>query len=185
MNTIVKGYVVNQDGVPLSKVKINLSAPSGESSPLPTYKLSDASIVTFERLPDNKIMAILNSVRRVTLKGKAAFQVTSKELLEEIIKEYEKTFNLKEGTITYTIISEGGKYKNIDSTITTNKNGEWSFTYPTTDFNALQATLVFSKNLYELKIYVEQMINSNAEYDKKPLKKILNKINIILLEPTE
>lgn len=41
------------------------------------------------------------------------------------------------------------------------------------------------KNLYELKIYVEQMINSKAEYDKKPLKKILNKINIILLEPTE
>jgi hypothetical protein len=31
------------------------------------------------------------------------------------------------------------------------ENGEWSFTYPTTDFNALQATLVFSKNLYELK----------------------------------
>lgn len=151
MNTIVKGYVVDKDGKPLSKVKVNLTAPTGESSPLPTYKLSDASIVTFERLPDNKISAILSSIRRVTLKGKAAFQVTSKELLEEIIKEYEKTFNLKEGTITYTLISEGGKYKNIDTTVTTDKNGEWSFKYPTTDLNALQSTLVFSKNLYELK----------------------------------
>jgi hypothetical protein len=96
-------------------------------------------------------MAVLSSVRRVTLKGKAAFQVSSEELLKEIIKEYEKTFNLKEGTITYTVISEGGKYKEITTSITTNKSGEWSFTYPTTDFNALQATLVFSKDLYELK----------------------------------
>ena len=30
--------------------------------------------------------------------------------------------------------------------------------------------------LYELSNYVSQMINSNAEYDKKPLKKILKKI---------
>ena len=151
MNTIVKGYIVNKEGKPLPKTTVYLTAPTGESSPLPTYKLSDASIVTFERLPDNKISAVLSSVRRVTLRGKAAFQVTSKELLEEIIKEYEKTFNLKEGTITYTVISEGGKYKEIKTSIDTNKNGEWSFTYPTTDFNALQASLVFSKNLYELK----------------------------------
>ena len=123
MNTIVKGYIVNKEGKPLPKTTVYLTAPTGESSPLPTYKLSDASIVTFERLPDNKISAVLSSVRRVTLRGKAAFQVTSKELLEEIIKEYEKTFNLKEGTITYTVISEGGKYKEIKTSIDTNKNG--------------------------------------------------------------
>jgi hypothetical protein len=149
-NIIIKGYTVDGEGKLLSGVKVNITSTPGTRTP-PTYKVSDGSIISFEKSSTNQINSVLISPTGLTQKSVPSLTTNYEKLAENAIETYAKSINIKPDTLTYAQTTPGDEFKDIDKSTRSNNKGEWDFSFPSTDINPKEIKLVFSKNKYELK----------------------------------
>ena len=150
MNTIIKGYIVDNNGAPISGVKVNLTSdPGSNNGTPPTYKVSDGSTITFSQSGLRKY-AILTSLDGKVTNGKPSF-ADYNTIATELLLQIETSLNLVPGTLTFIEDKPSTSYKKIDDTKRTNDKGEWEFTYPSTDINPQIIKIIFSKRKYDLK----------------------------------
>lgn len=161
MNTIIKGYIVDNAGAPISGVKVNLTSdPGSDFGPPPTYKVNNGGIITFSQSGPN-YYAVLSNPDGKVINGDpspSTYDVLAKELLLQI----ESSLNLSPGTLTYTEGQPTSNYKKIDDTKKTNNKGEWEFTYPSTDINPKIIKIIFSKQKYDLKTIDKPIITQSS-----------------------
>jgi hypothetical protein len=194
MDTIIKGYIVDNNGQPISGVKINLTSnPADGNTPPPTYKVSDGSLITFEKRGPT-ITAVLTMPSGLVTRGpallSAGYEIAAREiLLANNIVDY----NAGGAPLPYIIISSTDNYKTIDDTKNSNDKGEWEFTYPSTDINTSLIRITFSKSKYDLKTITNPIVTQStpelitidiARISLQPVAEVTNKETTKIIKQT-
>jgi hypothetical protein len=162
MDTIIKGYIVDNNGQPISRVKINLTSnPTDGNTPPPTYKVSDGSLITFEKR-GSTIIAILTMPNGLVTRGPALLSASYETAAEEILLANNIVDPSSGAPLPYIIISSTDNYKTIDDTKNSNDKGEWEFTYPSTDINTSLIRITFSKSKYDLKTITNPIVTQST-----------------------
>jgi hypothetical protein len=162
MNTIIKGYIVDNNGAPISGVKVNLTSdPGSVYGPPPTYNVNNGGVITFNQ-QGTQLTPILSLPSGQIITGTSSNSLPPEELAKELLLNVESSLNLQSGTLTFTEGRPTSNYKKIDDSKKTNNKGEWEFTYPSTDINPKIIKIIFSKSKYDLKTIDKPIITQST-----------------------